>query len=866
MANISYGVNILPKINNTYTLGNSSYKWHAYLASINGQAIEELVLPAVTSSDNDKILKVSSGAWIVDDAPSGLPSVSSTDNGKILSVSSGEWTATTPNYLTSHQDISGKANTADLATVATSGSYNDLINKPTIPSVVSDLTNDAGYITTHQDISGKADKVTSAVAGNVATLDANGNLVDSGKTLGVSVPNDAVFTDTTYSNATTSAAGLMSAADKTKLDNIDGLPEVTSSDNGKSLNVVNGEWATGEEKLNKKYNIIHSNIWDIKTWNGLTRVPGDYIWSDGDNIYYSQGSSDQYVLDKSTSTWSTKTWNGIANLYGDGIWSDGDNIYFSSYNQYVLDKSTSTWSTKTWTGLTHLQGNLVWSDGDNIYYSGGSDQYVLDKSTSTWSAKIWTGLTEFYGSKVWSDGNNIYYSNESDQYVLDKSTSTWNTKTWTGLTNFSGSDIWSDGDNIYYSYNTNQYVLDKSTSTWSVKTWAGLTKFRGFYIWSDGDNIYYCYSTNQYVLKGEPQILLSDYNGSFENAPISNLAELMGKGAANGIASLDATGKVPANQLPSYGDGNSNEGTTLDIQINGTSIVSNGIANITTMTGATSSAAGSIGLVPVPTTADVNYFLRGDGTWASADTWGGITYSPYSYVSGSEYYIPARTFMNNTSMYSIVVSSTPNIHSLAKYDANKYLYSTTPDTSDNSTKVATTAFVKSILPNTMTGATSSAAGTAGLVPAPGTGDVDKFLAGDGTYKSGGLPMVVLSYGSSTWTDFINAYNNNVIVYCRASSNANPASGSQTRMAFMAYVNNATTPTNVEFQYYRSVNPSNKSINQLSDQVFVYKLDKTSGWSVTTREASIKSVIFDASTGLTGTYNYSTGVLTITTTT
>lgn len=37
-------------------------------------------------------------------------------------------------FLTAHQDISGKANTADLATVATSGSYNDLINKPTIPA------------------------------------------------------------------------------------------------------------------------------------------------------------------------------------------------------------------------------------------------------------------------------------------------------------------------------------------------------------------------------------------------------------------------------------------------------------------------------------------------------------------------------------------------------------------------------------------------------------------------------------------------------------------------------------------------------------------------------------------------------------
>lgn len=38
-------------------------------------------------------------------------------------------------YLTQHQDISGKANSADLAAVATSGSYDDLSDKPIIPDV-----------------------------------------------------------------------------------------------------------------------------------------------------------------------------------------------------------------------------------------------------------------------------------------------------------------------------------------------------------------------------------------------------------------------------------------------------------------------------------------------------------------------------------------------------------------------------------------------------------------------------------------------------------------------------------------------------------------------------------------------------------
>ena len=76
-------------------------------------------------------------------------------------------------------DISGKADKSELSSVATSGSYDDLINKPIIPSKTSELTNDSGYLnsipeeyvteteldskgylTEHQDISGKADKAT----------------------------------------------------------------------------------------------------------------------------------------------------------------------------------------------------------------------------------------------------------------------------------------------------------------------------------------------------------------------------------------------------------------------------------------------------------------------------------------------------------------------------------------------------------------------------------------------------------------------------------------------------------------------------------------------------------------------------------
>ena len=73
--------------------------------------------------------------------------------------------------------VSGLVATGDLASVAFSGNYNDLTNKPILFSGdYNDLTNKP----TIPDVSGKADKVTGATANDFAGLDANGNLTDSG--------------------------------------------------------------------------------------------------------------------------------------------------------------------------------------------------------------------------------------------------------------------------------------------------------------------------------------------------------------------------------------------------------------------------------------------------------------------------------------------------------------------------------------------------------------------------------------------------------------------------------------------------------------------------------------------------------------
>ena len=292
----------------------------------------------------------------------------------------------------------------------------------------------------------------------------------------------------------------------------------------------------------------------IKGWRNIggSNFYGNNVWTDGTDIYMSNGTGYQWVLTGvDPLTWANKTWNGYINIIGDRVWTDGTNIYYSNTNdQYVLDKSTGTWSAKTWnwaTTSTALNGKYIWTDGIDIYYSNSSYQYVLDKATSTWSVKTWTGLTQFVAEYLWTDGTNIYFSYGNNQYVLDVATSTWSAKTWSGvLTKPDGRYIWTDGENIYYSDGTNEYVYDKSTNTWLNNAWIGgdTNKVNGSYIWTDGTVVFFNNGTNA----GECR--LTEY--SFSNI----------LGFANGLATLDTNTKLRSEQT-NYVSTGRKSGTTV---------------------------------------------------------------------------------------------------------------------------------------------------------------------------------------------------------------------------------------------------------------------------------------------------------------
>lgn len=184
------------------------------------------------------------------------------------------------------------------------------------------------------------------------------------------------------------------------------------------------------------------------------------------------------------------------------------------------------------------------------------------------------------------------------------------------------------------------------------------------------------------------------------------------------------------------------------------------------MTGATASADGVAGLVPAPHAGDQGKFLRGDGTWATAitsdikvrqalDTSNKnypllFSYAETSstttnidntsrrnnsiYVNPSTGTVTATNFagkINNHTVNADVPSgavftdTTYTLLSGPTYDANDTAQLVTLKPSSGTNTTATIA--------AMTGASSSTAGKAGLVPKPAAGDQSKFLRADGTW-------------------------------------------------------------------------------------------------------------------------------------
>ena len=100
-------------------------------------------------------------------------------------------------------NINNKANTADLSSVAFSGDYNDLTNKPTIPTKTSNLTNDSNFVSNTSYATASTGGVVKVGSGLSIT---NGVLSTTGGGVADAVEWDNVLNKPTFSTVATSGS------------------------------------------------------------------------------------------------------------------------------------------------------------------------------------------------------------------------------------------------------------------------------------------------------------------------------------------------------------------------------------------------------------------------------------------------------------------------------------------------------------------------------------------------------------------------------------------------------------------------------------------------------------------------------------
>lgn len=141
----------------------------------------------------------------------------------------------------------------------------------------------------------------------------------------------------------------------------------------------------------------------------ITNPLGRFIFQGTNGYsYYSENNNKVYKIKDGvvSSTW-TKIDTGSASFPGNRIWYDETNTYFSDGNRYAyFDYEREIWRSMSWQGVSSFSGFNIWHQGKHIFYSNGVNNYI--KNGSKWEFIASFGANIF-GSNVIYDGDKIYH-------------------------------------------------------------------------------------------------------------------------------------------------------------------------------------------------------------------------------------------------------------------------------------------------------------------------------------------------------------------------------------------------------------------------------------------------------------------------
>lgn len=460
--------------------------------------------------------------------------------------------------------LADKANTSSLATVATSGSYNDLTNKPTIPTTTSSVTQDSTAALT----SGGA---YTALAGKQDTLTAG---------TGITITNNVISSTATI-------------------------------DNDEKVQEISTQYV--------RITDLDAGVYRL-TYNGTKYIY--YNGASATDTHTVTGADGEVILVISMYSTSTRHWyyiNGsssYASIYFGYTTSTAGSVASKSLNDIVTSATTSS--------ITSGSTALITSGG---VYTGMQDKMDKANPTGTGSFSLNRKANTTVGTKSVAVGNNGTASGSSSFAAGAETTA-------------SGGSSFAEGGSTTASGNYSHAEGYGSTAS-------------GYFAHAEGSNT--LASGNSSHAEGEETIaqrshqhVFGKYNVADETGTTSTdgtYVEIVGNGtgtsARSNARTLDWSGnEVLAGTLKTSGfvDGNNANyklvmpdstswtadktiattdqitSSSTDVQINGTSITSNDVANIVTNTAYDATTNKIATMSDVPTVNDATLTIQLNGS------------------------------------------------------------------------------------------------------------------------------------------------------------------------------------------------------------------------------------------------------------
>lgn len=397
-----------------------------------------------------------------------------------------------------------------LSSVATSGNYNDLLDTPTIPTATSDLTNDSGFITssyhdsTKQDVINASNKLSAQYVSGLATVATTGDyddLIDKPTipTATSDLTNDSGFITNAYHDAT--KQDILTAGANISISNNTISATDTIYTAGSNVQISNGVISATDTTYTAGagINISNQNVistdslsgdFFFATWNStpwsevaaawdagktiITRTPINNNMLGGDNMFYYAGK---------------RGVNSNPNIKDLNFFSfHNEGLYIYKLRVSEIDGSTVWTFPSRVTPTTYTAGSNVqisngvisatdttYTAGDNITITNGvigvSNPLVYVNGTDT------AEVTEFGIAASTYDGENedptdtteLNYSGVSILHQEFENGEPTNQK-GVDITGVDGIRVYNNSEGKEVHFNLNTFQFDDSTGTLNIVT------------------------------------------------------------------------------------------------------------------------------------------------------------------------------------------------------------------------------------------------------------------------------------------------------------------------------------------------------------------------------------------------------------